>query len=410
MSAPAAPAPRQRSPGWHLATVAGVPVFLARSWLVIAAAITVLFGPQVARVDPGAGPLGAYGVALLFAVLLLLSVLVHELAHALTATGLAMSPTRIVLTLWGGHTTFDRDAPSPWASFAVSAAGPISNLALAAALYWGLGSVTLPPVGQLLLLAVVVSNAFVGLTNALPGLPLDGGRMLEALVWGLSGDRDRATVAAAHVGRVVAVAVPVLVAVALLRDGDLRGDLLALAWSALVGALLWTSASAELAWARSRRRARDADVGSLLTAALVVPADTPLSRLVQPAASGTPVVLLDGAGLPVGVLDARAASSVPPQRLDVVPASSAARGIARGALVDVATSGRELFDLLPSLPAEPWVVVRRLPDGARGADGAGGAGGATAVGGFDALASLQVLGLLRSDDVVAAVGGRRARR
>ncbi len=362
-------------------------MLLARSWLIIALAITVLFGPQVARVDPGVGTFGAYGVALLYAVLLLLSVLVHELAHAVTAAGFSMSPTQIVLTLWGGHTSFDRDAPGPWASFVVSAAGPVSNVALAAALYWGLGGATLPPVAQLLLLAVVLSNAFVGVTNALPGLPLDGGRMLEALVWALTGDRDRATVVAALVGRVVAIAVPVLAAVFLLRDGSLRADVLTLAWSALVGALLWTSAGGELAYARARRRASAADVAPLVVACVVVPASTPLADLdpaTPTAADGVrPVVLVDDTGRPVGVLDPAAAASVPPARRGAAPASAAALSVAPGAVIAVSTSGRELFDLVPRLPPEPWVVVS--DDGAR------------------------VLGLLRSIDVAAAMSSRPAR-
>ena len=373
-----------------MATIAGVPVLLARSWLLVAALLTYLFGPQVARVDPGVGVLGAYAVALAYAVLLLASVLVHELAHAGSARAFAMSPTRIVLTLWGGHTSFDRDAPTPWASFAVSAAGPVSNLALAAALYWGLGTITLAPVAQLLLLAVVLSNAFVGVTNALPGLPLDGGRMLEAVLWAVRGDRDAATVAAAGAGRVVAVAVPAATALWLLRDATLSGDLLTLAWSALIGGLLWTSAGAELGAARVRRRAPGASVASLVRPARAVPEDAPLAAVLDVAGPGPagegpagagPVVVVDAHGAPTGVLDHRAVASVPPERRAGVPVSAVALALSRGALVPLGTSGPDLLARLSSMPPEPWVVL----------DGA------------------EVAGVLLGRDVVAAMTGRRPR-
>ena len=368
-----------------MATIAGVPILLARSWLLIAALLTYLFGPQVARVDPTVGVLGAYGVALLYAVLLLVSVLVHELAHAGSARAFAMSPTRIVLTLWGGHTSFDRDAPTPWASFAVSAAGPVSNLALAAALYWGLGTITLAPVAQLLLLAVVLSNAFVGITNALPGLPLDGGRMLEAVLWAVRGDRDAATVAAAFAGRVVAAAVPVATALWLLRDATLAGDLLTLAWSALIGGLLWTSAGAELGGARVRRRAPRASVAALVRGAHVVREDAALSTVLgqgpASAAPARPVVLVDEHGAPTGVLDPAAVASVPGERRATVPVSAVSLALARGATVPVGTSGPDLLERLSSMPPEPWVVL----------DGR------------------EVVGVLLGRDVVAAMTGRRPR-
>ena len=374
---------RGRPEGWRVATLAGVPVLLARSWLLVAALLTYLFGPQVARVDPGVGLLGAYAVALLYAVLLLVSVLVHELAHAVSARAFAMSPTRIVLTLWGGHTSFDRDAPTPWASFVVSAAGPVSNIALAAALYWGLGTITLPPVAQLLLLAVVLSNAFVGITNALPGLPLDGGRMLEAVLWRVRGDRDAATEAAASAGRVVALAVPVLAALWLLRDGSLAGDLLTLAWSALIGGLLWTSAGSELGGARVRRRAPGASVAVLVRGADVVREDAALSTVLDhgSAAPARPVVLVDERGAPTGVLDPAALASVPSGRRATVPVSAVSLVLSRGATVPVATSGPDLLERLSSMPPEPWVVL----------DGR------------------EVVGVLLGRDVVAAMTGRRPR-
>ena len=84
----------------RLGTIAGAPVRLSWSWLLIAAAITLAFGPQIQRALPSIGG-GAYGVALGYAVLLALSVLVHEAAHALTGRAFGQRTEEIALTLWG---------------------------------------------------------------------------------------------------------------------------------------------------------------------------------------------------------------------------------------------------------------------------------------------------------------------
>ena len=89
----------------RLGTIAGAPVRLSWSWLLIAAVITLAFGPQIQRALPSIGG-GAYGVALGYAVLLALSVLVHEAAHALTGRAFGQRTEEIALTLWGGHTQF----------------------------------------------------------------------------------------------------------------------------------------------------------------------------------------------------------------------------------------------------------------------------------------------------------------
>ncbi len=377
---------RRRSEGWLLGRLAGVPVVLARSWLIIAVVITVLFARTVRGAAPDLGAVAAHAVALGYAVLLLASVLVHELAHAVTARALGMTPTRIVLTLWGGHTSFEADARSPRASFLVAVAGPASNAVLAALAWAALGQVPLTPVTQLLLIALALANAFVAVTNVLPGLPLDGGRMLEAVVWRVRGDRDEATVVAGWGGRVVAVGLPLLVALSWVSDGAGGAPSpLTLGWAALVGALLWSAAGAELQGARIRRRAPGAAVAALARPAVAVDAAAPLG--VALAARGSVgadgrgwVVLTDPAGAPTGVLDPRAAHLVPAARRAVVPASSAEVALAPGAVVAWDLGGQELLRMLPGLPREPWVVL----------DDSG-----------------AVRGVLLSRDVIAAVTGRR---
>ena len=94
------------NPGIRLARVGGVPVYLSPSWFVIAAIIVLTFGPNVRSAMPQLGAAGAYLVALVYAVLLAISVLCHEAAHAVVARFSGYAVARVVVNLWGGHTAF----------------------------------------------------------------------------------------------------------------------------------------------------------------------------------------------------------------------------------------------------------------------------------------------------------------
>ena len=136
------PARTEASPGLSLGRIAGIPVVLAWSWFVITAFIVLVFGPRVINAFPGIG-LGAYAVALGYALLLAASVLLHELAHALTARAFGWPTTRIVLNLWGGHTQFATFNASPGRSLVVALAGPAANFVLAG-VGWGILQVMAP--------------------------------------------------------------------------------------------------------------------------------------------------------------------------------------------------------------------------------------------------------------------------
>src|SRR4051794_32690163 len=175
MSTPARPAAAYC---WRFGTLAGTPVYLGRSWPVIAVPVVVVFGPNLAR--PGRGSSYGYLRAAGYAVLLLVSVLVHEAAHALTARWRGHPVSRIVADVWGGHTVYDATRSSPSTTAIVAVVGPLSNLALAA-VGWGLQSVISNETAQTLLGIVAFANLLVGVFNLLPGLPLDGGQIVSAL-------------------------------------------------------------------------------------------------------------------------------------------------------------------------------------------------------------------------------------
>lgn len=237
-----------------LGRIAGAPVRLRPSWFLVAAALVLLFGPQVARIIPGLG-LWAYAAALGYAAALLLSVLIHEAAHALTAAAFGWPPRAVELTLWGGHTEFYAAEATPGRSAAVAMAGPATNL-LAAGIGWLiLELLALDGVAGLLLGVVVVLNLLVGVSNALPGLPLDGGRAVESVVWAVTGDQDRGTLIAGWAGRVLVILLLGAVAVWILREPE--RSLLLVVLAVMMGFVIWQGASAAIRGARARLTRRE---------------------------------------------------------------------------------------------------------------------------------------------------------
>lgn len=287
-----------RRPGIPLGRLAGVPVFLAPSWFAIALVVVLVFGPQV-QGALGSGPLESYLVAAAYSVLLLVSVLVHEFAHALTARALGLPVEQVVANLWGGHTQFTDEAPTPGRSALVAVVGPLSNAALAALGALALSAVSAHGVTRLLLVALVFSNAFVAAFNLAPGLPLDGGRVVESLVWAVTGRRWAGTLAAGWCGRVVAVAVLAWAVLLPLSQGR-TPTTFTLVWGAMIALLLWQGATSAVALGRLRRAAAALRLGRHVEPAWGAPAGTDTWR--TPSTAPAHVVALDPDGRPVGVL------------------------------------------------------------------------------------------------------------
>ena len=374
-------APRPEHPsGWVLGHVAGAPVVLARSWVLAAVVLTLVFAPSVQSWTGGGGLL-PYVVALVFVVLLFASVLVHELAHGLVARARGQQPHAFVLTLWGGHTTFGGAAPSAATSALVAVVGPVANLVLAAAFL--LVADHAVPDGTLLqtvLRAGALANGFVGLFNLVPGLPLDGGRILEAAVWAATRDRHRGTVVAGWAGRVVAVGVVLAVLVRPLLAGT-SPDLVTVAWAALIGAFLWSGASGAV---RAGRSGRAVDALSLQTVgrpAVVVGAQASLAqaRATAAAAHAAEVVVLAPDGRPAAYVDTAAAARVPAELAGTTNVVAVCTPLPVGAVVDGALTGDALLRALSAASAHGPVVA--------------------------ALVEGRVVALVRTSDVVAALRG-----
>ncbi|MHA7140663.1 site-2 protease family protein [Arthrobacter sp. Sr33] len=359
MTSPEAPG-LQRREGISLGRLWGIPIVLAWSWFVIALFVVVVFGPQVARAFPGIGA-GAYGVALGYALLLAASVLVHELAHALSARVFGWPTTRIVLNLWGGHTQFENFNASPGRSLIVALAGPAANFLLALAGWLAVPLFEPQSVGRLLADIFVWANLLVAVFNVLPGLPLDGGRIVESAVWKATGNQDKGTVAAGWAGRVIVI----LLVVAVLGLPLLAGgtpDLMVVIIAAVMGAFLWMGATAAINNAQMRLRLPAISAGRLKQPAFSIPAGTTVQtvrKLVRDN-PGAAIVLTGAGGQPEAVVDTGALLSVPDDAAETTPINAVARALSPGAYVPEAAVGQELVQFLAKLPGSEYAVIDRM--------------------------------------------------
>ncbi len=346
---------REGSAGLRLGRVAGVPLLVSPTWFLVAGLITLSFAPTVEARIPGLGPL-RYAVTAAFALLLYGSVLLHELSHALVARRLGLQVRAITLHFLGGFTQLEPHHPSPRRDFLVAFAGPVVSLAVG-----GAALLAAEPVGaavpEYLLGALAVSNLVVGAFNLLPALPLDGGHMLRAAVWRVSGDEFAGSFVASVAGFVLAALLVVSpwLASPWLGPPDVFQALVAV----LVASFLWTGARQSLKVAQLRRRLPRLVVRSLARRAIPVAADLPLAEAVRRAhtAGARALVVVDGEGKPIGLVNEQAVADVPEQQRPWTDVASVSRGIASGLVVRADLDGEPLVLAMQESPATEYLVV-----------------------------------------------------
>ena len=245
--------------GWKVGRVAGIDLAIHPSWLVIAFLLTFsLADAFFPRLIPG-WTTGQYwlvgvGTALLF----FASVLAHEFSHAIVARRLGLKVAGITLFIFGGATSIETDSRSARDEALIALAGPVASLVIGGVLL-AIGALVTQPEVSAIVGWLGIINVVLGAFNLVPGYPMDGGRVLRAILWRVRGDPLTATRQAAMVGRVIGY---LMVAVGIywaLRSRDIGSGL----WLALVGWFLATSAEATMQQAGIERslsgvRVRDA--------------------------------------------------------------------------------------------------------------------------------------------------------
>jgi Zn-dependent protease len=245
---------------FHIGSIAGIRIALHPSWLVIAFVVTYsLAVGELPDSFPGwDAPLywvvGAVVAALFFA-----SVLAHELSHALVARRFGVKVVDITLFIFGGAASLEGDTRSPRDEALIAAAGPVSSLVIGAVL-WGIGSFIDQPQVAAMAGWLGFINISLGLFNLIPGFPMDGGRILRALLWRIRGDEFAATRYAAAVGRgfgYLLIAIGVLVA---FQGGALFSGI----WLALIGWFLSSAAESAVVQMSVQRSLRGMKVRDVM--------------------------------------------------------------------------------------------------------------------------------------------------
>jgi Zn-dependent protease len=336
----------------------GIPVFISPYWFLIAAVLVVLYSGSNSLPGTIHGSVPRYLVAVAFVLLLYLSVLIHELSHSLVARAFRLPVRRILLYPLGGFSEIEQEPPTPGKEFLVSAAGPAMSLVLAA-LGFGLSELLSPQgIPWLLVNRLFIANAIVGVFNLLPGLPLDGGRVLRAALWKLTGKSGYSTVLAAWAGRVIALALAALVLISPGGQFGLVNGGYGF-WLIAIAAFMWMSAGQALRSAKVRERLPTLQARALARRAIPIPSSLPLAEAIRRAdlAQARALVVVDHEAKPIAIVNESAVIATPEQRRPWIDAGSLARTLDPDMILSADLSGMDLIEAVRRAPASEYLLV-----------------------------------------------------
>jgi Zn-dependent protease len=318
----------------RLFRIGGIEVGVHASWLVVFGLVTWSLATGFFPVAvPGAAPLELWVLGAVAAVLLFVSVLIHELAHSFVARARGLDARSITLFIFGGVSNLAGEAKEASTEFLVAVVGPLSSAAIAGVCFV-LGSVVAEPRLGALLGYLLVVNLLLAAFNLIPGFPLDGGRVLRAILWGATNNVRRATEIASGVGQLVGIG---LMAWGLLRlfEGDVLGGI----WTAAIGWFLQNAASASVGQVVLEQRLRYVRVRDVMRDdRTAVPADATVEELIERylLAGNRRAMPVAGDGRIVGMVTLGDLRDVPPEGRAATRVSEVMGG--RDELVTVAPS------------------------------------------------------------------------
>ncbi len=261
-----------------LGKISGIPLGLDYSWFFVFALLTwTLAAGYFPSEFHGWSASTYWAMGVLTTILLFACVLLHELGHAVVALRFQVPVRRITLFIFGGIAQIGAEPPNAWAEFLIAVAGPIVSLALAAlfAVMQALTHDISPIFGLAKYLAYI--NFVLVLFNCIPGFPLDGGRVLRAVIWAVTDNYRRATLIAAYIGRSFGF---LFIALGVWRmfQGDFGGGL----WTAFIGWFLENAASSQIYQVIFQGLLAGHTVSQAMSNhCTTVPADLPLQQVVD---------------------------------------------------------------------------------------------------------------------------------
>lgn len=252
----------------RLGSIFGIEVKLHYSWFVIAALVTISLAGQLMAADAGWSGPAIWAAAIVTALAFFAALLAHEFAHALVARARGTPVPSITLFALGGMARMSREASDARSEFWISIAGPLTSiligaaaLGLALSLGWNY-DVAPSSAAMAMLVWFGFINIALALFNLIPGFPLDGGRVLRAAIWGVTGNQLRGTVMAAAIGQAVAVVLIVLGILSAFRGSNFGG-----LWLAIIGLFLSMAGRVEAAQSMLMERLRGVRVADVMAPA-----------------------------------------------------------------------------------------------------------------------------------------------
>ena len=267
----------------RIGRLAGIEIGIHYTWLLIAVLIAGSFIGYLSDTQPLWPANTIWSAAIVISALFFASVMLHELAHAFVARAYGIHVRTITLFALGGVTRIEKQAATPTAEFWMGLAGPVMTAAIGMLCgwlgsWWGRGSnvAGIQPLSAILL-SLSSLNLMLAMFNLIPGFPLDGGRILRAVLWGVTGDEIRSTRISSRVGQGVALGMFTLGLWEFLSAASLSGI-----WLALLGWFLLDAATASYVQAEVLTGLSDIRVGDLMSHECpTVPADLSVQRFAE---------------------------------------------------------------------------------------------------------------------------------
>jgi len=348
--------------GWRIGSIGGISIEINSSWIVIFLLVwSHLANGGLGGAHGETGQVGRWVAGFVMALMFFGSVLLHELSHSFTSRAVGVDVKRITLFVFGGVAQMEKEPQTAKHELLISLAGPAMSLLLAlvlGGLYWVAGRTLDAPVVGAVLRQVAIANLVLAIFNMAPGFPMDGGRVVRALLWWRWGDIVRATRVASILGQVVGYGLAGLGVVSVLESEFAVG-----LFNVGMGLLLVTIAKAGYRREYTRAALANLDISALASAPeLAFHAGTSLSQALPHLAARqprgwVPIVLNHR---PIGVLAGEAVNSTPASLWPVTPVEHVMAPLREEMVVRQGASAVEVYERLADGGLPEVIVVDEL--------------------------------------------------
>jgi Zn-dependent protease/CBS domain-containing protein len=350
---------RQIKSGLVLGRFRGVPIEVMPSWLLVGVLLAAVYGPIIDDAVPDLGAGLAYLAGIGFAALFGFCILAHELGHTIVSLALGHPVRRVVLFALGGVSEVEGEPERARDELLIAGTGPVVSLVISGAAWLAYDASPAGALSTALLGLLCWTNLLLAGFNLLPGLPLDGGRILRAAVCAFGARPVTGTRVAAVAGRAVAIGV---------AASGLAAQHTSLGFSAAIfsfalAAYLWMGAGQSLKVAQLMATLPGVAVAELVRPGMFIPSDLTVNEALRRAweSQARGLVLVDPAEQPTAIVDEVQIGAVPPERRPWTPVSTVARPLEPGLMVPDGIDAEALLRRMQTTPAREYLVVR--PDG-----------------------------------------------